>query len=48
MRRGSWLASLEFQAEGWAPQAVHRCPDGRPLWLYRLPLRASSGSGPGR
>jgi hypothetical protein len=48
MRRGSWLASLEFEAVGWQPQAVHRCPDGRALWLYRLPLRASSSAGAGR
>ena len=48
MNRGSWLASLEFEAAGWQPQAVHRCPDGRPLWLYRLPLRASSSAGAGR
>ena len=48
MPRGAWLASLEFEAAGWQPQAVHRCPDGRPLWLYRLPARASSGAGPGR
>lgn len=48
MKRGSWLASLEFEAPGWQPQAVHRCPDGRPLWLYRLPLRASSSAVAGR
>ena len=51
MKRGAWLASLEFEAAGWQPQHVHRCPDGRPLWLYQLPLRragASSGAGPGR
>jgi hypothetical protein len=52
MTQGAWLASLEFEAAGWLPQAVHRCPDGRPLWLYRLPLRAaaadSSAAGPGR
>ena len=48
MKRGTWLASLEFEAAGWRPQAVHRCPDGRPLWLYRLPLRASSSAGEGR
>jgi len=48
MKRGAWLASLEFEAAGWQPQALHRCPDGRPLWLYRLPLRASSSAGAGR
>jgi hypothetical protein len=53
MRRGTWLASLEFEAAGWQPQRQLRCPDGRPLWLYRLPLcrasdAASSGASAGR
>jgi SAM-dependent methyltransferase len=53
MAPGGWVASLEFEAEGWAPQALLRCPDGRPLWLYRLPLRvtgapASSDAAAGR
>jgi hypothetical protein len=52
MARGTWLVSLEFEATGWKAQHVLRCPDGRPLWLYRLPLRAaaadSSAAGPGR
>jgi SAM-dependent methyltransferase len=48
MRAGAWLASLEFEAAGWQPQQVLRCPDGRPLWLYRLPLRASSARAAGR
>jgi hypothetical protein len=48
MQRGSWLASLEFEAAGWRAQAQLRCPDGRPLWLYRLPLRASSSAAEGR
>jgi len=48
MASGSWLVSLEFEAAGWQPQCVLRCPDGRPLWLYRLPLRASSSAGAGR
>jgi hypothetical protein len=51
MADGGWLASLEFEASGWRPHAVLRCPDGRPLWLYRLPPRragASSGGDAGR
>lgn len=53
MAPGAWVASLEFEATGWAPHAVLGCPDGRPLWLYRLPLRVartpgSSGAGAGR
>jgi hypothetical protein len=43
MAQGAWLASLEFEAEQWLPQAMLRCADGRPLWLYRLPLRALPG-----
>jgi len=37
MRRGAWLVSLEFEAAGWQAQRQLRCPDGRPLWLYRMP-----------
>lgn len=37
MAPGGWLASLEFEAQGRAADAVLRCPDGRPLWLYRVP-----------
>ena len=36
---GHWLASLEFEAEGLEPTAVHHCPDGRPVWLYQQPFR---------
>ena len=43
MARGSWVASLEFEAPGWQPQRTLRCPDGRTLWLYRLPPRAVAG-----
>jgi len=38
LRPGAWLASLEFEAAGVQPTAVHRCADGRPVWLYRAPL----------
>lgn len=51
MQAGAWLASLEFDAPGWRPQQLLRCPDGRPLWLYRVPPRSGDGSsagGPGR
>lgn len=54
MDRGAWLASLEFPIDGVRAQRVHRCPDGRTLWLYRVPARvqaaaphASSGAGAG-
>lgn len=39
---GAWLASLEFEAAGLTPRAVLRCPDGRPVWLYRLPFAESA------
>ena len=37
LRPGAWLASLEFEAAGTPPSAVVACPDGRRLWLYRMP-----------
>ena len=39
LRPGAWLASLEFEAVALQPQAVHDCPDGRRVWLYRVPFR---------
>ena len=38
LRPGAWLASLEFEAAALRPQAVHECPDGRRVWLYRAPF----------
>lgn len=37
MAPGAWLASLEFEAEGWPPHARLATPGGRALWLYRVP-----------
>lgn len=34
---GAWLVSLEFEVEGAPPHAALRAPDGRPVWLYRIP-----------
>jgi hypothetical protein len=48
MAPGAWLVSLEFEAVGWRPRQVLRCPDGRALWLYQLPAADSSAAGPGR
>ena len=50
---GAWLASLEFRAEGIEPSAVFTCPDGRRVWLYRMPqeggfLHAAKASRGGR
>jgi hypothetical protein len=39
MRPGAWLASLEFEVAEWVPTQVHRCPDGRRVWLYQAPFR---------
>ena len=38
MRPGSWLVSLEFEARQLLAEAVLTVPDGRPLWLYRVPF----------
>lgn len=39
LRCGAWMASLEFEAPGLQPTAVHHCADGRPLWLYQAPFK---------
>ena len=38
MHPGSWLVSLEFEALELAADATLTVPDGRPLWLYRVPF----------
>jgi hypothetical protein len=38
MAAGSWLVSLEFEARELLAEAAWTVPDGRPLWLYRLPF----------
>ncbi len=38
LRAGAWLGSLEFEATGLVPDAVHACVDGRRLWLYQVPF----------
>ena len=35
LRPGGWLASLEFEVAGVAPQATLECADGRVVWLYQ-------------
>lgn len=40
LAHGAWLASLEFEAMDWEPSACLQCPDGRPVWLYQMPLIA--------
>jgi trans-aconitate methyltransferase len=39
LANGSWLASLEFEALQLEPDAVHRCKDGRCVWLYQQPFK---------
>ncbi|WP_066258172.1 class I SAM-dependent methyltransferase [Hydrogenophaga flava] len=36
---GAWLASLEFEATGFKPQARLETVQGKPVWLYQMPLR---------
>ncbi len=44
LRPGAWLASLEFEAVQFEPQAVLRADGNKPLWLYRAPLRKRAQS----
>jgi SAM-dependent methyltransferase len=39
LKPGAWLASLEFEAVGWRPTARLDSVAGKPVWLYRAPLR---------
>lgn len=39
LKPGAWLASLEFEVAGQAPTGRITCPDGRAVWLYRMPRR---------
>jgi hypothetical protein len=43
---GAWLVSLEFEVPGVPPSACQTCPDGRPLWIYRLTGEQDSTVGP--
>lgn len=44
LQPGAWLVSLEFEAPALRPEAVLQTPDGRPLWLYRMPAAGSQPS----
>lgn len=35
---GAWLVSLEFYAHNVQPAAVFQSVDGKPVWLYQMPL----------
>ena len=41
MRPGAWLVSLEFEVVGRAATSRLEAHAGKPLWLYRLPLKSS-------
>jgi hypothetical protein len=43
LQPGAWLVSLEFEARSWQPQAMLHAPDGRPVWLYRVPRCGNAG-----
>jgi len=39
LKAGAWLASLEFEAVGWQADTRLESVAGKPVWLYRAPLR---------
>ena len=39
LKRGAWLASLEFEVGALQPQQVLSCADGRRVWLYQAPFK---------
>jgi hypothetical protein len=39
LKRGAWMASLEFEVPSLQPQQVLQCADGRRVWLYQAPFR---------
>jgi hypothetical protein len=42
MACGSWLVSLEFAVPDQQPMAMHRCANGKPVWVYSLAAAAPS------
>jgi hypothetical protein len=45
MHAGAWLVSLEFEVPGVAPAHRLKCPDGRPLWVYQVPVQRQMQQG---
>lgn len=39
MRPGSWLVSLDFEAQDAHPHAHYRSPSGKNVWIYQNPIR---------
>ena len=46
MRAGAWLVSLEFPVEDLQAAGRAACPDGRPIWIYRVSGTENSTGGP--
>ena len=44
LKPGAWMASLEFPVPGVRPTKTLACADGRRVWLYRAPFRATTSS----
>lgn len=44
MAPGAWMVSLEFEVPAVEPTARLQCLDGRPLWVYRVPLSPDNGA----
>ena len=38
LQPGAWLVSLEFEAADLPAVARLQAPDGRPVWLYQMPI----------
>ena len=46
LQGGAWLVSLEFEAVGHVPSAKLETIPGKPVWLYRMPLRSKPRGSP--
>lgn len=44
LRRGAWLASLEFAVPAFTATQVLYCADGRRVWLYQSPFQTAARS----
>lgn len=43
LKPGAWLVSLEFEATQLKAQTTLKSPDGRPVWLYQMPVTQIGG-----
>lgn len=44
LKPGAWLVSLEFEAVDLPLHICLQTPDGRPIWVYQIPLVVPTGS----